>query len=147
MDVGSLIFLQGRYVDWRMAMTITNLGDSTLSGSEVDDIVLKQYRSVGASITLHNEVDAIQFSYDLRDSENVFEEDRYKHVYYGTKVLIRRILGLAAGMYQGAPTYGLELDLWLLRLSAATFFKEYDEVPGIDSRQIYSLTLRVGFDF
>lgn len=142
-DAGMLMFFQGDYLDFRLAGTAVDIGNTKLSNGDE----LKQVIHGGLSLTLHSNKDAIHLSADLRDVQNAYKEPIYKRIYAGTKILIRSYIGLAAGIYHGSPSYGLELDFILFRLSATSFRKEYEESPGVDSRKIYLLSFTTGWDF
>jgi hypothetical protein len=142
-DAGMLIFLQGYNSDYRLAVKIDDVGGTKLSGKG-DLKTLKQVYCLGLGYTIHNGIDAIHFSADYRDIQQSYKEELFKRVRMGTKIVFRKHLGLAMGYYDGWPSYGLELDAWVLRLTAAYYTREFGAKPGIDPRPIYALGFSMG---
>jgi hypothetical protein len=143
-DAGMLIFLQGYNSDYRMALKADDVGGTKLKG-DADLKELKQTYSVGLGYTLHNAVDAIHMSLDYRDVQKAYDEELFRRVRMGTKVVIRKHLGLAVGYYDGWPSYGVELDAWIIRLTASYYTRELGAKPGIDPRPVYALGVTMGF--
>ena len=142
-DAGMLIFIQGYNSDYRLALKADDIGGTKLKG-DADLKELKQTYSVGLGYTLHNAVDAIHLSLDYRDIGKSYGEELFRRVRLGGKVLLRKHLGISAGYYDGWPSYGLELDLWLVRLTASYYTRELGAKPGIDPRPVYALGFTMG---
>jgi hypothetical protein len=145
-DAGALLFFQGQNLDYRLALKIDDLGDTSLSG-DADPKEFKQVVSAGTGFTLHTERTALHFALDYRDILNAYEERLFKKVYAGVKLTLFTYLGLAAGFYQGNPSYGFELDMIVLRVAGTLHTRELGEAPGDIRRPIYSISLSTGFDF
>ena len=145
-DVGTLFFAQGKHVDFRFALTVGDVSTTRLTGSG-DRTSIPRTINAGVGFTLHTQADAIHFSADLRDAANAYEEELFKRLYLGTRILIRTYLGLAVGVYHGWPTYGAEIDLLLFRLAASSYTREYGDRPGVDSRPIYQVSISTGLTF
>lgn len=145
LDVGMLWFFQGENVDLRIAGKVDDLGGTQFSGSNPSEF--KQTTHAGVGLTFHTAADAVHFALDYRDIDGVYEEKLFKRVYAGTKVTLRTYLGLAVGIYHGYPSAAVELDLIFLRLSAASFTREFGDSPGVDPRKIYIVSFATGFDF
>ena len=143
-DAGLVLFAQGMNADYRLAFKMDDIGGTTLKG-DASLKELKQTYSVGISYTLHNAVDAVHVSLDYRDIQKAYDEEMFKRVRVGTKILIRRHLGFGIGFYDGWPSYGVELDAWILRLTAAYYTRELGAKPGIDPRPVYALGFTMGF--
>jgi hypothetical protein len=62
----------------------------------------------------------------------------------GAKFIFRQHLALGAGYYDGWPSYALELDAWLVRLTGAMYTRELGTKPGLDPRTIYALGFTMG---
>ncbi|MFK7873556.1 MAG: hypothetical protein AB8C84_10420 [Oligoflexales bacterium] len=144
MDFASLIFKQGQNIDFRLAAVMENLGGLALIGTGAP-LEKKQMLHTGASVTLHNEADAIHLSVDYRDVLNAYGEPVFKRIYAGTKILLRQYVGISSGVYHGSPSYGAEIDFILFRLSAATYRREYGATPGVDQRRVYVISLTTGY--
>ena len=142
-DASMLIFLQGRHVDFRLTSVVKNVGGMTLKSISGEE-TLPQITNIGLGLTLHTSSDAIHFSLDYRDLDNVNKQELFKRVYMGSKFLLTNILGVSAGYYHGNPSYGLQLDLYFLRIALSQFTKEYGNNPGVDSRNIILFSLSAG---
>lgn len=141
-DISSLYFSQGKTVDFRFAAVVENVGGMALTGSQAP---IPQMLHAGLGLTFHTKQDAIHFAVDYRDITSQSNQPLFKKVYAGTKVLVRKLLALGAGMYQGSPSYGVELDLFVLRVSAAQYTLEYGDSPGTDSRNVTVISTTTGF--
>ena len=142
-DAGMLLFAQGMNVDYRLALKVDDVGGTKMRG-DASLTELKQIYNAGLGWTLHNAVDALHISVDYRDIQNAYNEEMFKRVRVGTKLLVRRHLGLAVGYYDGWPSYGVELDAWIFRLSGSYYTRELGAKPGIDPRPIYALGFTMG---
>lgn len=143
-DGGGLLFFQGQLVDFRLAVTASNIGNVQLNSGRI----LPQMVHAGFGLTFHTSLDAIHFSAELRDITRAYpEEPDYKRLHLGTRILVRTYVGLAAGLYHGSPSYGLELDLFFFRLAATYYTREYSTSPGVDPRKIILISYRQGVSF
>lgn len=59
--------------------------------------------------------------------------------------MLRTYIGLAAGVYHGYPSAGIELDLLLMRLGVSTYTREFGDHPGVDPRRIVMGSISTGF--
>jgi hypothetical protein len=140
-DIGSLLFLQGNWFDYRLALKVDDVGGTKLSGDSDD---FKQTMHVGTGITFHGSTEALHLSVDYRDLQGVYEERPFKRIYMGAKLVIRNMLGLGAGLYQGLPTYGVRLDLLLFKAGFTVYGREMGNFPGEKQRNIYVAYLGMG---
>lgn len=142
-DAGALLFFQGHSIDARIALKANDIGTTRISGASNADLI-GQYH-VGIGFTLHGDVEAWHFALDYRDITNVVNEPLFKRVYAGTKLMIRRHFGLAAGLYQGRPSYGLRFDAYLLQIGATAYTREQGDYPGEKVRNTYLVNIAFGF--
>jgi hypothetical protein len=143
-DAGLILFKQGPTADYRVALKVDDVGGTKLSGTG-DLKELKQMYHVGLGYTLHNSVDSLHLSADYRDVQSVSDDDLFKRVRMGAKLLIRQHLGLSAGYYDGWPSYGVEVDAWLVRLTATYYTREMGSKPGLEPRSVYLAGFAMGF--
>lgn len=143
-DIGALIFLQGNVADLRIAGKVDDVGGTEFDGSQAP---FKQTVSAGLGLTFHSNADAIHLSADYRDILGAYGESIYKRLYAGAKVMIRTYVGVAAGLYQGYPTYGAVIDLIFVRIAATVYGREYGSHPdlGVERRNLYVLSFAMGF--
>jgi hypothetical protein len=144
-DLGALAFAQGNTVDYSLAAKVDDIGDTKLTGDSETPTQLEQVVSVGTGVTLHTGADALHLAADYRDILNAYEEETFKKVYVGAKLLLRTYVGFAAGYYNGYPSYGAEVDLILCRVAATYYTRELGDHPGVDPRRIYMASLSLGF--
>lgn len=143
-DLGTLIFLQGRRVDWKWAGTVNDVGGTALVG-DGSLKTFKQVLSTGLGLTFHTGRDAIHLAVDYRDITGAYQEGLFKRVRAGVRATLRGYVGLAAGFYDGNPSIGAEIDLILLRLALTSYKRELADRPGVNSRQIVQLSISAGF--
>jgi hypothetical protein len=150
-DAGLLLFFQGKHVDVSLAGKVDDGGGlAFVEGAKPAprEYVPQDFRQVvsgGAGLTFHTTADAIHFAVDYRDILNAYEEEPFKKLYAGTKIILRTYLGLAAGIYHGYPSMGAELDLLILRLAVTTYTRELGDHPGVDPRRIVMGSVSMGF--
>lgn len=145
-DAGLLYFLQASNIDFRLALKADDVGNTKFSG-DGNPKEFKQTFHGGLGLTFHNQVDAFHLSFDYRDVLGAYDEKNFKKLYMGAKLMIRTYVGIGVGLYQGAPSYGIELDLFIMRISGTLYTRELSTSPGVDPRPIYLLSMTTGFDF
>jgi hypothetical protein len=143
-DAGLLLFKQGYNLDFKLALKADDIGGTKLTG----DGNLKELPAIysaGIATTLHSGIDALHLSLDYRDIQGAYHEKLFKRVRAGSKILFKRYIGIGAGIRDGWPAYALELDLILIRLTAAMWTRELGDSPGVSPRTVYSAGLAMGF--
>lgn len=158
-DVGALMFLQGEVIDYSLAAKVDDYGDTTFDDSTCEDLddekkvqpaCFPQSLSAGTGVTIHSAEDAIHLAVDYRDITGAYDsrdlkKSYHNKIYAGAKFLFDQKVGAGIGLYRGAPSYGLELDLFFLRLSYANFVKLLGPAPGIVRRRMHRVTMSMGF--
>lgn len=140
-DTGALVFLQGRHLDYRLALKVDDIGGTTFSEDQKE---FKQLMHAGLGVTVHNAIDSLHLSLDFRDISGVYSDSIPMRVYAGAKLIIRNYIGLAGGLYQGYPTYGIRLDLIFVKLGFTYYGREMGRYAGDDGRDIYIVSLGFG---
>ncbi len=140
-DIGSLIFLQGKFFDFSFATKVDDVGDTQLDGRQP----FKQTIHAGMGFAFHGSTEVLHLAVDYRDIQNVYEERLFKKVYVGARLLVRQMVGVAAGYYQGIPTVGLRLDLVLLKAGLTVYGRELGDYPGEKQRNLYYFYTGMGF--
>lgn len=108
---------------------------------------IPQRVNVGASVTAKLPLLAeVILAADYEDVGKAYEQDSstWKRVHLGGEFgLLKRTLLIRAGLNQGYPTYGAELDIWLLRLGYTFYSEEMGAYAGQDKddRHLVQLTL------
>jgi hypothetical protein len=142
-DLGLLLFKQGYNSDFRFAAKIDDVGGTKLTG-DGSLRSLQQTVHYGMGYTLHTGDDAIHLSLDYRDASKVYDVEEFRRVRVGAKLILRQHVALGVGYYDGWPSYGVELDAWLFRITAAVYTREYGIKPGLDPRPVYALGFTMG---
>lgn len=140
-DAGALFFLQGRTVDWSLALKADDIGGTRLN----DDMVLKQVYHAGLGLAIHGSSDVLHLAVDLRDISNTYQQRPFKRIHVGARLLIRQTLGLALGLYHGNPSYGVRLNLWLIKVGLSLYSEELGAYPGERKRELYYAYLGFGY--
>jgi hypothetical protein len=143
-DFGMLWFFQGKNLDLKLASKVDDLGSTQLSGAG-PTTHFKQVVSSGIGVTLHSTADALHLALDYRDVTNSYPDPLYKKVYAGVRATLRTYLGLATGIYHGHPTFGMELDLVLARISVSYYTREMGDSPGVDRRNMMMASFSMGY--
>lgn len=140
-DVGSLLSFRGSAVDLDIAFTARDIGSTTT----VDEVLsLKQTLNAGIGVELHGTTNTMHISCDYNDIENVNQQPTFKQLYCGTKILLFHRLGIAAGYFQGSPSYGLIAELPFINFGVSHYVKERGVEVGQNPRSIYSAYLGLG---
>jgi len=140
-DLGWLLFLQGYFMDFRLALKVDDIGNTKFAGEQV---AWKQTTNLGLGITLHGDINAIHLSLDYRDIGNSYNDKIFKKIYGGVKVLIFNYLGVAIGLHHGIPSYGIRADLWLFSIGATQYSEEMTNVIGEKRRDIQEIYFAMG---
>ncbi|KAB8027379.1 hypothetical protein [Fluviispira multicolorata] len=141
-DIGVTLQKRSKYFDVRLAGVVSDLGNTTFTGGVPPWL---QTYNAGMGFALHDETNALHCAIDYRDITDVYGEDLPKKVYMGCKLLITRIFGVGFGYLQGWPSYGVVLNLFLMRIEAGSYTKDAGNYQaGILGRQVYFVSL--GFE-
>ncbi len=143
LDAGISMLFQGRWIDFSLAAKADDIGGTKLTGGD-DPPQIQQINSVGTGLTFHTGADALHFSLDWRDVSSATHEPMFKKVRAGTKLMIRKWVGIATGVHHGYPTFGAEVDLLLVRLTATSWTREFSNTPGGDPRRLLLISLAAG---
>ena len=140
-DVGTTTQWQNRFFDARFAFVVSDLFTTKFKGNVPS---WPQSYHAGVGTTWHTSTSAVHCSADLRDLTTVYGEHWTKRFYTGCKVLFSGLIGVGGGFYQGWPTAGVVLNLWLMRLEAGTYTRELSRSVGLRGRRVYFVTF--GFE-
>ena len=136
----------------RYALKIQNVGGMGYLSSEGSPAVLKQYSSLGMSYRY------VMRSWDINLLADIVGLDNYDGLHpiqlvnlggeLGRMIFTKDLdVGIAAGLHDGYGSYGLFVDLYLLRLSLGKFTEELARQPGVRPDTRVSLSLSTSFAF
>lgn len=140
-DAGSTFQVRARNFDLRLAGVVQDVLGTRFKGKIA---TWKQTINAGIGITTHTRSDAIHCAADLRDITAAYGEHWTRRSYAGCKILFTNWIGLGAGLYQGWPTYGIVLNLILMRLEAGSYTREFGSQVGTRGRRVYFVSM--GFE-
>jgi len=127
-------------------LLLANLGDTKFATAEPteQDLTLKQTVNVGMSISPGTKFSKFRFLLDYRDILNNIQDNAFKKIHLGAELTLRDIIGITAGINQGAPTMGVYTDFWVLRLDAGMYTQEISEQVGRRPDNRFFLRLKAG---
>ncbi len=142
-DFGALFFAQGHTLDLSLALKLDDVGGTHLTGG-ADKI--PQSAHVGLGLALHGNTSVLHLSLEHRDVLGVYErEPRFKKIYLGSRLMFRKLFGVAAGLYQGVPTFGIRSDLWFWKIGLTYYGREMGDYPGDKQRNLIMSYTTLGF--
>ncbi|WP_141731776.1 hypothetical protein [Oligoflexus tunisiensis] len=141
-DVGMLFLMQGHHLDLSMGLKVEDVGGTRFTG---DQAAFPQTYNVGFGLALHGSKEVLHLSLDYRDITNAYEEKTFKKVYLGARFMLRNMFGIACGLYQGIPTAGIRLDLFLFKLGITAYGRELGTYPGDRQRNMVMVYTSFGF--
>lgn len=129
-------------VQGSLGVAYTDLGNTAFSGGGQ---AIRQNLSMGASVTTGwSKLLSGTFSSDLRNLTN--RMDWRKRTHFGV-ALDTPLFGIYGGLNQLFLTYGASVNLWILKVSAASYGEELGESKGDHSNRnyLFQLTMQFGF--
>jgi hypothetical protein len=127
-----------QWLDVRLALVGNDLGNTRFTGGPTP---WKQTYNGGVGIALHTRDSVLHCAADYRDFLGSYKEPWPKKVYAGCKAVSARYVGVAAGIYQGNPTFGGLLNLYFFRLEAGTYTREMGKTVGVNTRRLFFVAI------
>jgi len=134
-SLGATAQFRSQNFDLRLASTVDDVGQTKFSVAEVPP--WKQTINLGIGIVPHTRKNALHCAYDLRDVKAAYGEHWTRRSRAGCKALFNSRVGIAAGYYQGWPSYGIVLNLTVMRLEAGSYTREFGTEAGTQGRRVY----------
>lgn len=141
-DLGTLFLWQGYNLDLSAAFKVEDVGGTHFTGVQKD---FPQTYNAGFGLALHGSKEVLHLSLDYRDIGNAYDEKTFKKIYLGARFMLRNMLGIACGLYQGIPTAGVRLDLLLFKLGVTAYGRELGTYPGDKQRNMLMIYTSFGF--
>ena len=126
------------FLDGRLALVASDIGGTRFVGGPK---AWKSTLGAGAGLALHNKDSVIHCAADLRDLLEAYKEHWSKRFYAGCKAVSANYIGLAAGLYQGSPTFGGLVNLFFFRLELGTYTREMGSTVGVNTRRLYFVAI------
>lgn len=141
-DVGTLFLWQNPHLDLSLGMKVEDVGGTVLSN---DQETIPQSYSAGLGLAIHGTTQVLHLSLDYRDIGDAYQERTFKKIYAGARLMLFEMVGFAVGLYQGIPTAGVRLDLYLLKLGITAYGRELGAYPGDKQRNMVMIYTSFGF--
>lgn len=142
LDIGTKVNFKN-FLKPSVALVVQNITD--LDFEELG--VIPQTVNIGASINPDLWILKTTFAIEIDDLTKQFEgdDDLYKRTHLGAEFRFPMILTLRAGINGGYPAAGVDVDFWILSISAATYAEELGAVSGQRADRRYVAQLSLGF--
>lgn len=110
---------------------------------------IPQTVNVGASITAKVPILAeVIIAADYEDIGKAYEQDKsnWKRIHIGAEAaFLKRHLLLRGGLNQGYPTYGAEIDLWIIKAGYTFYSEEMGAYAGQDKDERHLVQVSLGW--
>jgi hypothetical protein len=142
LDIGTKVNFKN-FLKPSVALVVQNITD--LDFEELGEI--PQTVNIGASINPDFWILKTTFAVEIDDLTKSVEtdDDLYKRLHLGAEFRFPMILTLRAGINGGYPAAGVDVDFWILSISAATYAEELGAVSGQRADRRYVAQLSLGF--
>ncbi len=132
---------------WRFGLHVENLGTTKLSAAEagVTGKRLPQIINIGSAYEMGTKMSVLMIQTDFRDVNGSLEKDTFKRLHVGTELQFAKVFGLLGGLNQGYPSFGLFLNLYVMRFDIGTYTEEVGSAAGVRPDQRIFFRLKAGF--
>lgn len=141
-DLGMLFLHQTSYIDLSLGLKVEDALGTKLSNHQE---TLPQTFNAGLGLAIHGTTNVLHLSADYRDIGNAYDEKTFKKIYLGARLMLFQTLGLAVGLYQGIPTFGVRFDAFFIKLGITAYGRELGTYPGDKQRNMVSVYTSIGF--
>jgi hypothetical protein len=122
------------------ALTMTDVGDTTFANPA--DQPIKSDMTAGLAATYGRRKIKFIASFDYQHM--LQDMDFGSHTHFGLELQLP-FINLDGGLDQMNLTYGASFDIWLLRISAASYYQELDSYAGQNPEHRYALHIAFKF--
>lgn len=141
-DLGTLFLWQNPHFDLSLGLKVEDIGGTVISN---DQGTIPQTYHAGIGMAFHGTTQVLHLSLDHRDIGQAHEDEKtFKKVYAGARLMLFEMIGVAVGLYQGIPTCGIRLDLYLLKLGITAYGRELGNYPGDKQRNMVMIYTSMG---
>ena len=141
-DLGMLLFWQTNYVDLSLGVKIEDVSGTKLSNGQE---TLPQTTNAGLGLAFHGSTSVLHLSLDYRDIYDAYDEKKFKKIYLGARLMLAQVVGVAVGLYQGIPTFGVRFDALFFKFGATAYGRELGSYPGDKQRNMVTIYTSIGF--
>ncbi len=134
-------------VPWRLGLHVENVGGTKLTSVEPDVASrrLPQIVSFGSAYELKSHLSNLLFLIDYRDIGATTETSTFKRLHIGGEMNVAKAVGFVGGLNQGYPSFGLYLNLYVMRFDVGTYTQEIGSSAGTRPDQRFYFRLMAGF--
>ncbi|MBC7530893.1 MAG: hypothetical protein H7318_04885 [Oligoflexus sp.] len=141
-DIGALFLWQNTYVDLSLGLKVEDVGGTKFTN---DQKTIPQTNNIGLGLAFHGTTSVLHLSADYRDVSNAYGEKKFKKIYLGARLMLWQMVGFAAGLYQGIPTFGVRFDAFFIKFGATAYGRELGTYPGDKQRNMVTIYTSIGF--
>jgi len=142
-DLGTQ-FIQpmGKRLKWQSGIAITDIGDTSFTSAQASPI--RQNLSIGTGLVYDTGGMRLSLAYDMRNITQITDPRQRNHL--GAEIKIP-MFSLYAGINQVSYTYGIGVDVWVARITAAYYSQELGVQAGAlqDSRYALNCSAKISF--
>ena len=120
-DFGALLYFQDYTIDYALGLTAQNLVPVEFSDGAYP--TLPQMYNLGLGIAFHTASNVIHLSAELNDLQATSAEPQRRRLHVGARLLIWERFGLAVGLYNDKPSFGIKADLTILAIGLSYYNK------------------------
>lgn len=145
-DLGLMYRMKSK-VPLNFGLTVTNAGNTTLTGnSESDhDVTLKQQVNFGMVFEPQTKFSRMGLYLDYHDVLGEVDTSVFRRLHLGAELAVRKFVGFTAGLNQGYPTLGAFLNLYVVRFDLGGYAEEMDDRVGVRPDVRYFFRIMAGF--
>jgi hypothetical protein len=142
-DIGTqYLFTPNKRVTLAAGLAFTDIGDTAFASPQADPI--KSNLSVGLAATYQLPRMKFTLAWDQR---HLLQDSNFaKRNHVGVEAQFP-FISLFGGVYQLSLTYGASFDIWVMRITAASYAEDYGAYALQDSSRRYNLRLAFKFGF
>jgi hypothetical protein len=131
-----------------IAVVARNLGlNYSVGGKAASERPASELQTVDVGLSLQpgTKNSRARISMDVYDVMNKSRENFYKRLHLGTELNFSGVMGIQGGLNQGYTTYGIFVNMRIVRFDAGIFAEELGKYPGDMKSRSYYGKLSVGW--
>lgn len=151
-DLGYSYRIRSRWNDFAFGLTINDVGNTAYTPNEPTEIApseralkdMPQTVNMGIELAPGTNLSRFKLLMDVRDLLGATKESDFKKIHIGSELAVGGIMGAAAGLNQGYPTFGLYADTKIIRVDIGSYGEEVGERAGERGDQRFYFRIKVG---
>jgi hypothetical protein len=147
LDAGLAMRVESAAFNPTISLSWQDIGSTAFIVSKGDSAPERQKDNMTAAVTFGEDFMGFGLAAGL-EYRHIMDQGTQigQKIHLGTEISMP-LLDFRAGFYQGYPTYGVGLDLWLLELEAATYTVEKGFYPGQSPEERIQVGIKFNLSF